>query len=130
MEDKNISIKSFVINKFTYDLQLKDEKEIQLEINKSAKCTVQDESRDNTFFIELEYDVKSSEDGTFRLSAVGVAEFSIDVIPPDKENYESILREIYIPYADKRMVTRILEITEKMGQRPLDLSASMEEQFD
>ena len=130
MEDRNISIKSFVINKFTYDLKLKDEKEIQLEINKSAKCTFQDESRDNTFFIELEYDVKSSEDGTFRLSAVGVAEFSIDVIPPDKEKYESILKEVYIPYTDKLMAARILEITEKMGQRPLDLSASMEEQLD
>lgn len=44
---RNISIKSFVINKFTYDLKLKDEKEIQLEINKSAKCTFQDESRSN-----------------------------------------------------------------------------------
>lgn len=66
--------------------------------------------------------------GHFAISC-GVAEFSIDVIPPDK-NYESILREIYIPYADKRMVARILEITEKMGQRPLDLSASMEEQLD
>lgn len=129
MEDKKICIKSFVINKFTYDLKLKDEKEIQLEINKSAKCTIQDESRDNTFFIELEYDVKSGEDGTFRLAAVGVAEFSIDVIPPNKENYESILREVYIPYSDKLMAARIREITEKMGQRPLDLSASTEDQF-
>ena len=129
MEDKKICIKSFVINKFTYDLKLKDEKEIQLEINKSAKCTVQDESRDNTFFIELEYDVKSGEDGTFRLAAGGVAEFSIDVIPPNKENYESILREVYIPYSDKLMAARIREITEKMGQRPLDLSASTEDQF-
>lgn len=130
MEDRSANLKRFVISKFTYDLDEKNENVIQLEINKSAKCTIQDESKDNTFFIELEYEVKSIEDGTFRLAAVGVAEFSADEIPSNKESYENILKKVYIPYTDKLMAARILEITEKMGQRPLDLSTSMEELSD